>query len=103
MSHAEMPDKTDLWGVLRVLDESLKRSPDRELLPKGLTSTAGQISVLSLNGATVSAPQPTGGTSPEPPRRSVRTLKRDRLLQTDRENEVPVQEAQAMWSGRGAG
>ena len=74
LSHAEMPDKTDLWGVLRVLDESPKRLSDDERLPKGLTSAVGQILVPSQTDATVSAPQPTGSTSSEPPRRSVRAL-----------------------------
>ena len=72
-SDAEMPDRTDPLGVLRVLDESLKRLSDDERLPKGLTSAVGKIFVPPRNDAAVGAPQPTGGTSSEPPQRSVRT------------------------------
>ena len=66
--------RPDLGGGLRVLDESLKRLSDSELLPKGLTSAVGKTFVPSRTDATVSAPQPTGGISSGPPRRSVRTL-----------------------------
>ena len=74
LSDAEMPDKTGLWGVLRVLNECPKRFSDGGRLPMGLASAVGQIFVPSWTAATVGAPQPTGGTSPEPPRRSMRTL-----------------------------
>ena len=53
---AEMPDKTGPLGVLRVLDESLKRLSDGERLPKGLPSAVGRIPVSSRTDAAVGAP-----------------------------------------------
>ena len=58
LSDADMPDKTDIWGALRVLGESLKRLPNGERLSKGPNSAVGQIFVPSRTGATDAALRP---------------------------------------------
>ena len=61
LSDAEMPDKTNLVEVRRVLDVSLKRLSDDERIPKGLVSLVDQSGVLSRPDAAVYAQQTTGG------------------------------------------
>ena len=62
LSGAKMPDRTGLWGVLRVLDESLQRFSDDERLPRGLPFLAGGVTHLRIDAA-VGTQQPAAGTS----------------------------------------
>ena len=54
MADEEMPDKADLPAVLRVLDVSLHKLPDDELLPLALVKLVRQC--VAGHGDAVSSP-----------------------------------------------